>query len=361
MHMSTSIGAALQSCALGNKLADMGHSPYLLYYAPPHYFDISVRDSHVSSIRSAVSYILNGRYKEDARLRFMDFKSKNHPPITRKYMSLNELSEDSPNFDAYICGSDQVWNPIITHFDKSYFFPFVTNNAPKISYAASIGKDLMTPEIDSYLKDGLPHLDRIGVREDTAVSEIKRLLPGAEVTQNIDPTFLLSREAWRKMSVKPNGKLPEKYVLYYPINETPQGAEIVNEIKNKYSLPCVSFSNSIRKCKGIDINLHSIGPAEFLYLCDHAEYVATNSFHGFSLAIIMRKKVICFTKQGQNTRMESLSRLLNLQKLIVSDIADVRARNWDEIWNNCYIDISDAIVREQSRADMFLREALKST
>jgi len=343
MHMSTSIGAALQSCALGKKLSNMGHSPYLLYYMPPFYTDISIPNTHFSSLRDILSYIINGRYKEKARQRFMDFKSRNHPPLTRKYISIEELKDGPPIFDAYICGSDQVWNPMITHYDTSYFFPFMTSEAKKISYAASMGRDTITSEIDDYMRNGLLHMDHIGVREDTAVSAIKKYLPEAEVTQNIDPTFLLDCEAWRTMAVKPEGRVPQNYILYYPINETAQGTEILLEVKREHSLPFVTFSSSIRKGKNVDINLHGVGPAEFLYLCDHADIVVTNSFHGFALSIIMGKNVICFTKPGQNTRMESLSRLLNLNDLIVSDISDAKARNWNIIWDSCYKDIAEAI------------------
>lgn len=37
MHTSRSVGASLQSCALGNKLKEMGYEPWLLYFTPDGY------------------------------------------------------------------------------------------------------------------------------------------------------------------------------------------------------------------------------------------------------------------------------------------------------------------------------------
>ncbi|HBT86424.1 MAG TPA: hypothetical protein DEB12_11040 [Porphyromonadaceae bacterium] len=358
MHMSTSIGASLQACALGKKLLSIGHSPYLLYYVPPFYSDVLSSNVHCSSFRDVFSYIINGGNREKERLRFVDFKNKCHSPLTNKYTGIDSLLSDVPAFDAYICGSDQVWNPMITHYDMSYFFTFVNNGAKKISYAASIGRDVVSLDIEEYLSTGLSHMDYIGVREDTAVSAIKKILPDMDITQNIDPTFLLDKEEWRTMYSQPQSNLPKRYILYYPIKETELGISLLAEMKRKYALPCVSFSSSFRKAEGVDLNLHGIGPAEFLYLCNNAEMVLTNSFHGFALSVIHKKKVICFTKPHQNTRMESLSRLLNLQDLMISSVGEVKSKKWDNVWSSCYKSIAARIKQEQNRADAYLRKAL---
>lgn len=358
MHLSTSIGASLQACALGKKLLGDGHEPYLLYYAPSFYTDVLVPIVPRLSPRSILSYVLNGRNREKARQSFLCFKTMNHAPLTKKYTSINELYSDTPRFDAYICGSDQVWNSTITHYDMSYFFPFGPSSTKKISYAASIGQDRITEDDRQFLIDGLANMDFIGVREDTAVSVIHSIYPEAEVVQNIDPTFFLDRITWESMSNKPLCELPKRYILYYPINSTELGLELLNEAKQKYRIPCVSFSSSIRDNPGVDMNLHGIGPAEFLYLCNHAELVITNSFHGFAISIIHRKKVMCFTKQNQNSRMESLSRLLNLRALMVNSVNEAKARDWEQIWNSCYESISKRISCEQDKADEYLRRAL---
>lgn len=362
MHITTSIGASLQACALGKFLTDMGYSPQLLYYVPdrPLSNDVSDMTIHCSSLRDWIAYLVNGRrYKRD-REAYLSFKTNHHVPLTKKYTTAEELVMDPPAFDAYLCGSDQVWNPNITQFDPSLFFHFVKDNTPKISYAASIGCDDITDMIADYLRDGVRNMTSVSVREDTAVQLLQTLCPEKNIIQNIDPTFLLPSEQWHQMATRPQGKIPEHYVLYYPMGETDQGTEILFAVKEQFKMPCVSFNGSFRKSKGVDVNLTGIGPGEFLYLCEHADAVVTNSFHGFALSINFKKRVVCFKKPGQHTRMESLSRLLHLNDLMVTTLNEYQQKNWEEIWSNCYDEISTKIENEKKRAEKYLREALST-
>lgn len=362
MHMSTSIGASLQACALCKKLFHMGYAPELLYYVPPFYSNVYNKTRpNVNSIRSFISSIINYKNIEGTRLRFVAFKNQYHPNLYGKFSALDEVSEASLNFDAYICGSDQVWNPYLTRFDMSYFFPFVKNKAPKVSYAASIGRDNITSEHEKFLRQGLSHMNHIGVREDAAVDIIKHLCPDKPVTQNIDPTFLLNKDEWMAMASPLHTVLPHEYILYYPMGKiTAEGTRILLELKKKYALQCASFSSSFRKPAGVDINLCGlVGPGEFLQLCNNAKIILTNSFHGMALALIFRKKLICFGKYGQNSRLESLSRLLNVQKLFLNDANRFITQNWDEIWAECYVNIETVIAKEQHRADEYLRRSIE--
>ena len=49
------------------------------------------------------------------------------------------LSYVADRYDAYIVGSDQVWNPLITGGDSAYFLDFVKDRQKKFAYAASFG------------------------------------------------------------------------------------------------------------------------------------------------------------------------------------------------------------------------------
>ncbi|NLG05082.1 MAG: hypothetical protein GX567_14810, partial [Clostridia bacterium] len=53
-------------------------------------------------------------------------------------MVVNSITSKELNefYDAFIVGSDQVWNPVYVPMD--FFFDFVDEKKPKLSYAASI-------------------------------------------------------------------------------------------------------------------------------------------------------------------------------------------------------------------------------
>ena len=356
MHTSRSVGASLQSCALGNKLKEMGHEPWLLYFTPDGYCDVL---SHQKTYKG-LKYLLYKHRLMKLNERFAEFKKAFHPPLTEKYTSDNELNRNPPVFPIYICGSDQVWNPRIVNYSESYFFTFAPQNSIKMSYAASIGLDTPTERETEFLKSGIPNMDYVGVREDTAVSLLKEILPDTPVSQNIDPTFFLDAGMWKEKAFPVRKKLPEKYILYYPMQITDDGGRILGELKKRTGLPCVSFTGALRKPKGSDIDLKAIGPGEFLTLCSNADTVLTNSFHGMALSVIFRKKLIIYTKAGQNSRMESLARLLGLNELLTYGFDEYRNKDWKKIWSSCYEGIQDIIDSECAKAAEFLDKGIKS-
>ena len=60
--------------------------------------------------------------------------------LSRKYMSGYGLRKCPPGDDKYICGSDQIWNPILTAgVSYGYYLQFENNPHNKIAYAPSFG------------------------------------------------------------------------------------------------------------------------------------------------------------------------------------------------------------------------------
>lgn len=254
----------------------------------------------------------------------------------------------------------QVWNPAITNFDKSYFLAFGDDSVKRISYAASIGQDTVSEELAAFLKDGLQYMDTIGVREDYAVDLVSKLSENPRICQNIDPTFLLGKDEWKKKSRKVDQNLPERFILFYPMQESKEGYELLSALKKKTGLKCVAFTGALIKRKNVDIDLKGIGPGEFLDLLDRAEYVLTNSFHGMALSVIYRKKVMIYAKQGQNVRMESLSRLLKLESFLVSDADMLSNIDFDNVWEDRYLEIEKLIEEQKDNALEYLKKEISA-
>lgn len=59
--------------------------------------------------------------------------------LTKKKYYVQNLDDLNKGFDAFVCGSDQIWNPKSIKCDGTYFLDFVADEEKRISYAPSVG------------------------------------------------------------------------------------------------------------------------------------------------------------------------------------------------------------------------------
>ncbi len=358
IHDTFSIGASLQAYAICKKLSEMQHEPELIAYSPKYLYSIydarpiGIQEDFRSTIRSLFAW----RRNAEVQKRFADFKNQFHPPMTRRYHSNEEIKADPPKMDAYVCGSDQIWNPEHIFYDDIFFCGFEKRQVPKVAYAASIGLDELTDKDTQFLSRQCKNMTSIGVREDKAVALLEEI--GFSATQNIDPTLLYDMAAWRELESPVAQKLPEKYILYYPLSENKIEYELLPLLKSYTGLPCVVVSPSLKGYKHADCQICSAGPREYLYLIHNAEVVFTNSFHALSFSIIFEKKSVIYGHVSRNSRLESLLRLTGLQECFIKTAEGFNQKDWNAIWEKGYAECRNLIQEEQRKADVFLREAL---
>ena len=358
IHDTFSIGATLQAYALCRKLSEMGHEPELIAYSPEYLYSIydarviGIQEDLKSTVRSFFAYKRNAEMKK----KFIEFKERFHPPMTTRYYRKEEVKQNPPQVDAYVCGSDQIWNPEHIMYDDTFFCGFEKRLVPKVAYAASIGLDELEEKDVAFLKRHCKNMTAIGVREDTAVTQLWEM--GFSAVQNIDPTLLYDRDVWKELEVPVTQKLPSKYILYYPLSENSIEYELLPLVKAYTGLPCVVISPSLRGYKHADYQICCAGPQEYLYLFDNAEVVFTNSFHALSFSIIFKKKSVLYEHKTRNSRLESLLRLVNLEERLVRTVEEFKVKDWKTIWRKGYIGCKEIIWKEQKQADIYLKEAL---
>lgn len=297
-------GAVLQAYSLVSYLNNIGHETKLIYYRE---FDNTLLTT-IKSIRDAIADII--LFKENiARVKkFNDFRM-NDFILTPKCLNSEELKKLNSDFDAFIAGSDQIWN--IGHgvcFD--YYLKFADAKKRKISYAASFGVQNIPDCYKNDVKKGLENIDYISVREESGKKIVDSLIEKkAEIV--LDPVFLLSPDMWNTL-VGNERIYKEKYIFVYPTQITSILKDTVKYLKMKY------------KCKAISpfyipgcITIKDIGPKDFVKYVRDAECIVASSFHATAFSIMYRKKLYVITHSNTGSRTTDLLNILNLGHFIV--------------------------------------------
>lgn len=284
------------------------------------------------------------------RLKKFDAFLKEHMMLTKRYNSTASLKADVPDCDKYICGSDQIWNPMLTAgVNGAYYCDFVKDPAKKFSYAASFGslnlKKRQLREVKKYLLE----LGEISVREEEAIPYVKRV-SGRDAVQTIDPVFLVSEKEWKKAAVLPSD-IPENYILLYIMQHDESVYSYARKLKSQTKLPVVEISRYGYKPSFIDRTLIDVGPSEFLGLFQNAQYIVSNSYHGLAFSVIFNKKLCLVPSRRFRGRIDSLLKLLDIEKNTAPHDNDLLISFDDE-------GLREKILSERKKAIDYLRRNL---
>lgn len=331
-------GASLQQFALLAHLETMGYEAETINYKP-FYFQNHFNYFALSNPRFEQNFLLKWIYillKFPAR--FMDrkrkkefdlFENKNFKILPKPYYSNEDLKSDLPLADAYICGSDQIWNSFFENGkDPAFYLDFVPNQKPKISYAASFAIDAIDEDLKPFVKEKVSRINHVSVRESSG----KRILEALQinnVVQVLDPVFLIEPQLWRDRFVK---KINENYVFIYDFDSNPIIEKFAKELAAKNNFKIYTVNKNI---KYADKNYYLEGPEKFLSLMNAAQFVITNSFHSVAFSLLFKKQFIVVNRsEAINTRMRDLLALFNLSNLLVNanfTISEIKPINYDAV------------------------------
>lgn len=307
-------GAVFQACALGKKIEEIGFEPVFLSLTNRNsYADLKKKKVPLKKkLKGFAAGVITKRFKKKKKeraVKFIDFV--NMTQLQCRYRNYTKLEECPPKADVYLSGSDQVWNPKTLH--KELMLAFAPDDAPLISYAASMGCEVVPKNNEETFKKYIQRYDFVSVREDTMADVIKKYT-SKPIVQHIDPVFLMTRDQWVSMQ-KPYKELKfKKYILLYLIEFGKEDVRKVKELRNETGLPLVLVSLSGLKTGFADQVVLDASPEEFLSLLSGAEMVVASSFHGTALSIIFNKPFISVSGKDKPTRIESLLRHFDIEK-----------------------------------------------
>ncbi|MCQ2518975.1 MAG: polysaccharide pyruvyl transferase family protein [Lachnospiraceae bacterium] len=272
--------------------------------------------------------------------------------LSKKYRSSIGLKLCPPKYDGFVCGSDQIWNPIITGgVTPAYYLSFVKNRNRVCSYAPSFGTSKISPIFEKKMKKYISSIGKLSVREHQAALTIDEWLDVCP-TELIDPTFLIENETWDEIS-HINVKLPEHYILIYVMQSNYKIYDYAKQIMDIYNLPVVDISRYGYNPGYISQTLIDVGPSEFIYLFKNADIVCTNSYHGLAYSLIFRKKLYLLPCKSFSARIMNLLDLLQIDKSSVCDEDSVN----ELIYNPAYVE--EVISKKKEEAYIYLNDFIK--
>ncbi len=363
------VGTCLQAFALQKKLQELGHHVEIINYS---HQDIVEKDKSLNNkIKGIIKTYCNRNIFYYKKLKNVDFITKQNFQRFRdaylsispeEYVEFNQIVECNKDYDAFICGSDMIWTPTFQIDHRIYFLQFCDPDK-RIAYAPSFGADKIPPELEKKYQKYICSIKYISCREDSGVRLIRELADRkAELV--LDPTQLISKNMWEKTFAQRGSK--ENYILCYLFaasqDVTDWYKELAKEISEHLNVK-IRFMpmNRTEQVHELHFADASYGPAEFLNLIYNAEFVVTNSYHGFMFSLIFEKPFVVVRREKElywsqfEKRFESVLQSIHQEQRLL----EIGAAMDEGLYSIDYKRINESLMLQRQRSEAYLCNALK--
>lgn len=362
-------GAVLQSFALQKYLEEGGVETEIVdlirdksgnQSKDKSYLIIFLR-KYIKKINQFRHYIINSYHFKDfglkllkrKNLKFLDFNKKKLTFTNNKYdntnlIILNEL------FDAFLCGSDQIWNSSFEFDISPYLLGFVDDRKKKISLSASVGVDYIGDYYKNKFKKNIGRFNSISVREEQSKELISKYTD-KDIDVLFDPVFLYNKKEWAQILDLESKINKKKYILCYSLGaDDLQSIKIAKQILklNEYEkIEIVKIGRHRNDLYYSDLNINwDVGPIDFINLLINAEFVVTNSFHGTAFSINFEKQFFSILNpdNDRNSRILNLLEKVQLKNRILYNESEVTSKKID------YKIVNTFVEKERSQLKYFV-------
>lgn len=310
-HASHNYGSVLQAYALTKQLQLMGNEVETINLRPDSQKDAyTIFKKYDGTVRRLFKILIYPSLKK-RYLNYERFINKVLPVTEKEYNTTEELRNENFNYDAYVCGGDQIWNPCCQDFETAYYLQFLgeDNKAIKCSYSPSFGKAKFDDETKAHIKNWIKGFDKISVREQSG-AELLGGLTDKKVKVVCDPVVLLERKYWDEFAVAPKYKKP--YILVYFLENNHGSRDLIDYLHKTLGYEVVLLNEYIRDFVKPYHKKYSASPEEFVGLFKNASFIYTNSFHGTAFATIFNKPFItAIAKDQENAKNNNDSRKID--------------------------------------------------
>lgn len=315
-HDEPNYGAFLQTFALSECLKKYGYNVIVI--------DLRIKDDFpYSFIVKISSPIIKYFIFERPKIKYLNRSDK-------IYYSSEELSNNFPDCDIYMLGSDQVWNKSITKdLMYSYFFDFLPDNKPRLSYASSFGVGIwhFSSEETHVVKNLINKFKSVSVREYSAIGLLRDYCD-VNAKLVVDPTFLINDYSKLAGVIKRNSG---GGVVCFKFAKGKQFYEFLGNFTNIHKIE-VSVLSKTLPLKGIkNIPLPTIG--NWIKSIAVSDMVITDSYHALCFSIIYKKQFIVLPANEKNFMRlsELLSSLGLVERIFYSYDEVLKDDRWKRI------------------------------
>lgn len=356
LPLHANYGGIIQNYALQTVLQQMGHD-----VATINLKKTPLGKKYDIPFLKMISKPGKSRAKEHVR-RFID----THINLTVPLRTKKDLSRyDFSTFDAVIVGSDQVWRACYAYPDiYAYYLDFIQNDTvKKIAYSVSFGTDEAeyTPEQAARCGEYIRDFCTVTVRENGAFTLINDVYKWACKTapiQTLDPTMLLQKEYYLRISSDYDNKEHAGGLFYYVLDMTEEKRGLINRLAAELGVKPFTVNRKSRRWYD-KLEKRMVPPLEeWLMGFNKACYVFTDSFHGSVFSIIFNKEFIAFgnRKRGMSRFYSLMDKFQLSERLIFtsSEYTDkLRERHIN--WEN----VNSILEKERDMSIAYLKRALE--
>lgn len=360
-HRAENFGATLQCYALQRFLQTNGFDVQIIDYRCKsiemsyHIYNPRILLSRKNIFASLKAYLKRYTNLADRNKRKEAYHSFWRENYNLSPMAIKGTIKKEMDYDIYITGSDQVWNPHLTGgINPNYFIDFpIRKHAKRIAYAASSEHDPKGILYKNHKEIGalLDKFDAISVREQFLKDELSRYC-SKDISICLDPTFLLQQEDYKRICS--NTKRRHKYILVYHMTYSPSSVSLAEQLAKEKGAEIIEVyggytrNNTPQRCKTCT------GPSQLLDYLINAETVITTSFHGLALSLILEKDVHVINHKS-NYRQQNLIDLADIRFRLVEDI-----KSYDHTIPINYTKVRNKLSKEIEKSKRFLLDSILS-
>lgn len=280
-----------------------------------------------------------------------------------KQFKVDKFIDCKGKFDAWICGSDQIWrykyHPFFEGDIANVYLKFLGDDSCKrIAYAASFGTDNWEypAKETAECKKMIQKFDAVSVREETGV-KLCSTYYDIKAKHVLDPTMLLSKDDYVALIEKSDVPKSKGNLFCYILDNTEEKMNVVKNIEKQRHLSSF-FMNGDCGNLAEDLEKRIQPPVEsWLRAFYDSEFIVTDSFHACVFSILFHKQFLVIGNKDRGlARIHSLLSMFGLEDRLTSDtgldINRIKTIDYDRV------DEILAKHREESRT--FLIQALTS-
>lgn len=330
MHNVLNFGSVLQAYCVCTIIRRNGFFPEIINYMQPRHTVSGAMAKIIREVFAGVpswkcplllpkgllkllSYFIQRR-------KFDNFLKIYLPVDPNVYTSFDEISQSPPQADLYLSGSDQIWNSEWNNgVDRAYFLDFAPEGKPRISYAASFGKDKIKESEADETRKLLGKYSTIGVRESSGVQIVSDLgIQGA--SHVLDPTMLLSCEEWAQ-EFKLKRPSEKAYLLIYSVERSLDKLvyATARKIADSLGLKIIFLSQAAKlgSMSGCESQRQYASVLDFVRYMYYADFVVASSFHGIAFSINFNRQFVSILPPKYESRLLNLLSIVDLTERIV--------------------------------------------